>query len=475
MAKQAGTQSSRQRQTQTQEQVARQLNRVQLIQSRMLRYNPVEMELDVRHHIEDNPALEAVIDKDSDIDDNRDFTERDAERQRDDYWDADDDPGEGRYRRDNGTREAYVPQVSATPTLADYLEEQLIGLKLNDEQQHIMRYIFGCLDNKGYLCDNVQRITMDLGDTINVTEREVADMVNLVRDTFEPAGIAAFNLQDCLLLQLERLPVNGDTDMAFTIVDEHFTALLQEDYSGIARALGTTEDEVRRVTRRVLGKLRHSPAQGFDTGSNDHADQIVPQFIIRTDDDGTITAEVNNRFPELQVSQSYSAVASQVPTSGKANSQLTDIKRKVESATFYIEMIKMRQQTLLRIIGYIVNHQREYLLSGDEADLHPLVLSDISKALGMDTSTVSRATGDQWVDTPYGIKPMRIFFGNGSGNVKAAIKALVEGEDKSQPLTDAALAQHLSEQGFNVSRRTVVKYREALNIPNSVTRKQSKQ
>ncbi len=471
MSPQVTSQTHVQKEQQRQEQVQRRIHKIQITQSRLLQFNPIEMEQDVRHNIEDNPALEVAVADSELTEDGREFSDSSEQMQDNDYWDDDDNPGESRYLHSNRARsEGLQTPVTQQQSLIEFLEEQLAGFKLTDKQEKILRYVFGCLDSHGFLRDNVTRITHDLSDDIDVSEREVGDMVNLIRNRFEPAGIAAVDLQDCLLLQLERLPRTPDTDIVYDIVADHFDLLLNDKYDKIAEAVHSNETAVRQVTRDVLGKLRRVPVRGMFTEDTDHSDDIVPQFIIHVEDDGIITAEVNNRYPELQVSQSYREAASAQHVVTGTKSQIEEIRRKFNDATFYIEMLKMRQQTLMNVIGYIVKHQREYLLSGNEGDLHPLVLQDIADAIGVDTSTVSRATKGQYVDTPYGIKSMRIFFGNGTNNVKIALKKLIESEDPHNPLSDATLAKMLNEQGFDVSRRTVVKYRTSLGFGNSVKR-----
>ncbi len=466
-----------QRTSQSQRQTTALTPRMRLEQSRLIGLSPAELEQDIEKKLLENPALELAADDSAQrSEDGRLIRETPEEQQRKDYWESDDDPNpdEADYRaysRGAGEeRPRYELRDDDTPTIDDYLREQLLARSLTDKQRSIIDNIIGNLDARGYLKRDVRQIAGDMAaDEVSVAE--VDEMVNLVR-SLEPPGIAAINLQDCLLLQLERMDATPDVDMAYAIVADHIGELEERQWAAIAAAMGVAESEVTRVTRDVLGRLSPSPAAGFASPAEASTPYIEPQYTIEIDDvTGTIVATVNSRFPELQVSQSYKSAADSEPAraamSRLERQQRKTMRENVDSAEFYIRMIKVRQQTLRDILDYIVRHQRDFLLSGDPHDLHPMVLREIADSLGMDTSTVSRATSDSYVQSPYGLLPMRSFFITEGDNIKPVLRSIIAAEDKSAPLTDDQLVESLAGRGYTVARRTVVKYRKEMGIANS--------
>ena len=441
--------------------------------SRLLVMSPAELEQDIDKKLQENEALELAPQERAVDEDGRVINDRGGADG--DFYDSDDIPntravaGDDGYpaRRGGGDdRRAPEPRDDDGETIVDHLSEQLMTRNLTAVQRQIVVNILGNLDSRGYLVRDARQIARDM-DREDVDEEQVAEMIYLVR-SLDPPGIAAFNSQDLLLLQLERMEPTADVETALSIVGDHYDELLEQRMEAIAEALGTTVDEVERVTREVLRRLNTTPAAGYASSAEDVNAAIEPQYTVRVNDyDGTIEATVNNRFPELQVSQSYKLAVADSEAKQLKRQEVKQIKENVASADFYIRMIKMRQETMAGILDFIVRRQRDYLLSGNEADLHPMVLREIAERLGIDTSTVSRATSGQYIDTPHGIIPVRTLFINEGDNIKVALRELIAGESAAAPLTDSKLAELLRSQGFKVERRTVVKYRTELGIASS--------
>lgn len=438
--------------------------------SRIIAMTPAELAEDIDNKLQENFALEVVESEKPRDQDGNVIKERQDDG---DFWDRDNDPGisfGGLSRGQGDDRPPYEPHDDNDYTIDEHLREQLMADPLTDLQREIIDNIIGNLDSRGYLVRDAASITRDMADK-GVTQGQVEEMIRLVR-SLDPPGIAAFNLQDLMLLQLDSMELTDDIGTATDIISDCFEELINEKFDLIAAKLDIPQEEVTRIINTVLSHLNLTPAAGFASPAEDVNPDIEPQYIIEYEPgNDVITATVNNRFPELQISQSYKEAVNK----DKNKPNLTALERtqdkkineNVATAEFYIRMIKIRQDTMMGILDYVVRHQRDYITSGNEADLHPMVLRDIADSIGVDASTVSRATSGQYVQTPYGLLPMRMFFINEGFNIKHDLQQLIAGEDPQKPLTDSQLAERLKQSGFTVERRTIVKYRESLGIPNS--------
>lgn len=486
-AKQGLTQKTEQRQRQLM--LQRQLGS-------MVEKNTLEMEDEVRKELDDNPALEQVIQSDDQLnttdEEGRQFKESSEDLQRNDEWTE----GEMPQRRYGGTvnnsDRRYEPVIVSDESLMDVLMEQLSEQGLSDEDQLIARHIIGNIDGMGYL----RRPTRSIADDVTFKEGimvETSDVERVLKRVkqLEPAGIAAQDLQECLLLQLERKD-DRISRLAQQVVAQHLKAYANHNMTQIEEALGIDHDTMRAI-ERVIHRLDPKPGSPYATSmEEEHGQQITPDFLIEENGDELILSLYNN-IPELQISQTYAQLLAgyerQKPITSTDKGLQKIAKQKVDKATGYINLLKMRQNTLYRIMRAIMVRQSDYFHNhGDELLLKPMVLRDISEDTGVDVSVISRATNNKYVETPWGIRSLKSFFSEGmkgtdaEGNevevatlaIKRALQRLVDEEDPANPLSDDRLCALLQEQGFQIARRTVAKYRDQLMIDTAQKRRKRK-
>ena len=480
--------------TQKTEQKQRQLMLQRQLGS-MVEKNTLEIEDEVRKELDDNPALEEVITPDEAMnttdEEGGTFKESSEDLQRNDEWGED-----TMLRRNRGgggtvndSDRYYEPVIVNDESLMDHLMPQLAEQDLSEQDQVIARHIIGNIDNWGYLRRPARSIADDVTfkEGIMVETSDVAKVLELVKQ-LDPAGIAAESLQECLILQLERKndPIS---QQALQVIRDHFDAYTRHNYAEIRSRMGIDQATLQSIEHAI----RHlDPKPGAPYASSmeeEHGQQITPDFLIEEDGDDLVLSLCNN-IPELQISQTYAQVLAgyerqkPVTTTDKGLQRIA--KQKVEKATGYINLLKMRQNTLYRIMRAIMVRQSDYFHNqGDELLLKPMVLREISEDTGIDISVISRATNNKYVETPWGIRSLKSFFSEGlkqidaEGNVdevatlaiKKALKRLVDEEDPANPLSDAQLRELLSEQGFQIARRTVAKYRDQLMIDTALKRR----
>ena len=462
----------------------------------MVEKNTLEMEDEVRKELDDNPALEQVIQSDDQLnttdEEGRQFKESSEDLQRNDEWTE----GEMPQRRYGGTvnnsDRRYEPVIVSDESLMDVLMEQLSEQGLSDEDQLIARHIIGNIDGMGYL----RRPTRSIADDVTFKEGimvETSDVERVLKRVkqLEPAGIAAQDLQECLLLQLERKD-DRISRLAQQVVAQHLKAYANHNMAQIEEALGIDHDTMRAI-ERVIHRLDPKPGSPYATSmEEEHGQQITPDFLIEENGDELILSLYNN-IPELQISQTYAQLLAgyerQKPITSTDKGLQKIAKQKVDKATGYINLLKMRQNTLYRIMRAIMVRQSDYFHNhGDELLLKPMVLRDISEDTGVDVSVISRATNNKYVETPWGIRSLKSFFSEGmkgtdaEGNevevatlaIKRALQRLVDEEDPANPLSDDRLCALLQEQGFQIARRTVAKYRDQLMIDTAQKRRKRK-
>lgn len=369
----------------------------------------------------------------------------------------------------------------ATVSFYDKLKEQMGEIELSDHQEQIMEYLIGSLDDDGLLRKSISNIEDELAiyHNMDVTADEIEQVLSLLQD-FDPAGIGARTLQECLLLQIERKDDSVLKDLMRTVINDYFEEFTKKHWDKISAALELTEvqsDALAKELRRL--NPRPGASMGESIGRSMH--QITPDFIVDTHDDGTVTFQLNNgEVPELHVSQSFIDTLKEyhdnrANMSRQMKEALLYTRKKVEAARGFIEAVKVRRRTLTLTMQAIINWQHRFFEEGDEALLRPMILKDIANKTGLDISTVSRVSNSKFAQTRWGTFPLRYFFSDAfvteSGEelstrqIKAELRDVIETEDKKHPLSDDAIREELVKRGFPIARRTVAKYREQLGIP----------
>ena len=374
-----------------------------------------------------------------------------------------------------------------TESFYDQLKEQVGEMELTDKERDIIEYLIGSLDDDGLLRKDLSIVSDELAiyHNIDASEKEI-EHVLLIRQAFDPAGIGARSLQECLLLQIERRDPSKLRDLMERVVNDYFEAFTRKHWDKIQEDLKLNDTQAEALFHE-LRKLNPRPGASLGETVGRSMQQITPDFIVDTQDDGTITFTLNNgEVPELKVSQSFVDSMKEYQQNKEHMSKQTKeallyIKKKVDAAQGFIEAVKVRRHTLSVTMRAIIQLQRQFFLDGDEASIRPMILKDVAEKSGLDISTVSRVSNSKYAQTRWGTFPLRHFFSDGyvteSGEelstrqIKAALRDLVDAEDKRKPLSDDQLKDLLAEKGFPIARRTVAKYREQLGIPIARLRK----
>src|SRR5579859_2636872 len=404
-----------------------------------------------------------------------------------DYLRDDDYSSYKTYNDDDDEEDRETP-IATSSSLHETLMTQLGFLGLDDRQGTIGKQLIGSIEGDGYIRRDVESIVNDLAFSqgIETTIEEVDGILKKIQ-SFDPAGIAARNLQECLLLQLERMDDGQDVDVivAKRVISECYEEFTKKHYAKILKKLDLDDEDYIKDAIELIVRL--NPKPGGETSSGMVKNQyVIPDFIL-ANNHGKLEVALNSRnAPELRVSRSYNEMFQAYDKSDKKDKKLKEavsfVKQKLDAARWFIDAIKQRQQTLLRTMRAIVEFQYDYFLDGDETKLKPMILKDIAGMISMDISTVSRVASSKTVQTDFGTFPLKYFFSEGistdsgeeasSREVKQIIRDFISSEDKSKPYSDDKLEDLLNEKGYNIARRTVAKYREQLNIPVARLRKE---
>ncbi len=451
----------------------------------------------IAQELEENPALEGGKDEGENFDDefsNDEFDDSYDEGNEvietdinvDDYLSDDEVPSyklsANNYSADDEERQ--MPYAAGT-SFTQHLMQQLSTYRLDEEEKQIAEFLVGSVDESGYIRREIQDIVDDLAFTQNVytTEDKVEKVLKVVQE-LDPAGVAARDLQECLLLQLERREQTPSVALAIDILDDSFDHFSKKHYKKLIQKFDITEDQLRDAIHEIES-LNPKPG-GTYSGNNRIVEHVVPDFAIKIVD-GELDLTLNGRnAPELHVSHDYTNMLKGYKESKDKSKAQKDavmfIKQKLDAAKWFIDAIKQRQQTLYVTMNAIMHHQKEYFLSGDERKLKPMILKDIADKINMDVSTVSRVANSKYVDTPYGTKLIKEFFSESMKNdqgedvstkeIKKILEITISEEDKRKPLTDDKLAKILLEKGYPIARRTIAKYREQLDLPVARLRKE---
>ena len=385
------------------------------------------------------------------------------------------------YSDDDDDRES--PLVQNVSFHQDLIN-QLNTFILTDSDREIAEFLVGSIDDMGYIRRTIQDIVDDMAFTqgIYTDEKNVERMLNVIHE-LEPSGVGARDLQECLLLQLKHKTPTENVDLAIDIIENQFDAFTKKHYDKLLQKYAVSNEQLKKAIHEIE-KLNPKPGGSF-TGNNKITENIVPDFAIRIND-GELELTLNGRnAPSLHVSKDYQEMMQTYKDSrDKSNAQkdaVQFIKQKLDSAKWFIDAIKQRQETLFVTMNAIMHFQQEYFLDGEETSMKPMILKDIADMVGLDISTVSRVANSKYVDTPYGTKLIKEFFSEAMKNdqgedvstleIKKILQNTIEDEDKSKPLPDDQLAEILKEKGYPIARRTIAKYREQLDIPVARMRK----
>ena len=455
---------------------------------KLLQVPTMELEQRIKEELEENPALEEGKEEADEFADNTEETVTDDSREDFDINDYLDDDTPSYKTSVNNTSpdddEMGIP-ISGGRTFQDILQDQLGLRKLDEKKTKIGLTLIGNLDDSGYLRRDIENIIDDLAFSQNVMceTEEIEEVLSIIQH-FDPPGIGARSLQECLLIQLRKKESSVEIHTAKKVLENHFDEFTKKHYSKILKKLEITDEDLKDALSEIL-KLNPKPGNSLKETSKSIL-HVIPDFII-TETDGELNLALNGRnAPELKVSKSYAEMLKTYSEGNKSDKKQKEavmfVKQKIDSAKWFIEAIKQRQNTLLVTMEAIMRYQEDYFLTGDETKLNPMILKDIAEIVELDISTISRVANSKHVQTPYGTFLLKTFFSESlstdSGEevstreVKKILQEAVDAENKKKPLTDEKLANLLKEKGYNIARRTVAKYREQLNIPVARLRKE---
>ena len=475
---------------------------------KLLQVPTANLEERIKEELEENPALEQQDEDhkhdEPDIDAQQDSTPEDySEGESEEYegsddydydtidvsdYDTSDDIAEYRLRDDNYPEmdDKQVMPYKIETNFHDMLVQQLGMLNLDERLQKVAEQVVGSIDDDGYLRREIPSIVDDLAfrQNIQTTDEEVTALVKKIQQ-FDPAGVAAKDLQECLLLQLYRYKAEGrEVDNAIKVIEKYFDEFTKKHYEKIQRGLNIDDDGLREIISQIV-RLNPKPG-GVATEVNKAEAYVIPDFYI-LNNAGKLELTLNSKnAPDLRISEGYKDMLREYDRGAKKDKRQKEavlfIKQKIDAAKWFIDIIKQRQETLYNTMYAIMMHQHEFFLTGDETNMRPMILKDIAEKTHLDISTVSRVANSKFVQTEFGTYRLKFFFSESlstdSGEevstreVKKILSDLVEAEDKRKPLSDEILTDMLKEKGYNIARRTVAKYREQLNIPVARLRKE---
>ena len=483
-----------------QQKLLQRLSPQQIQLMKLLQIPTANLDERIKEELEENPALEvAEEDHEDGFEEQREEFEAEEEYDGSEseydnidiseyVSDSDDEIADYKLRDDNygDTEEQKTVPLRVETTLHDVLLDQLGMLSLDERRFKIAEQIVGSIDDDGYLRRELTSIADDLAfrQNVDASEEEIEEIIKLIQQ-FDPAGVCARDLKECLMLQLSRQQADGrEVALAVKVVDKYFDEFTKKHYEKIQRGLNISDDELKDVINLIL-KL--NPRPGGNVGEVNKAESyIIPDFFI-VNNAGKLELTLNSKnAPDLRISEGYREMLKEYDRGTKKYKRQKEavlfIKQKIDSAKWFIDMIKQRQNTLLSTMGAIMHYQKDFFLTGDETTLKPMILKDIAEITGLDISTVSRVANSKFVQTEFGTYRLKFFFSESlstdtgeevsTREVKKILSDLVEAENKKKPLSDERLTELLQERGYNIARRTVAKYREQLNIPVARLRKE---
>jgi RNA polymerase sigma-54 factor len=441
-----------------------------------------ELEQKIRSEIEENPVL-----------DDTPSSDREGGEENDEPKDIsideidENDPIPAYKLRVNNYGKDERPQYntfSVKESFTQSLMEQLGYRHLSRHEHDVAAFIVGSLDDDGYLRRDIGSLVDDLAFRANIEsdEDEVLRMLKIIQE-FEPAGVGARDLRECLLLQLASMKQSDDVKLAERILTDFFKEFSNKHFQKIMTRLNLSGEQMRAVLTRIT-KLNPSPGGQIDDSYNDQAQQIVPDFVLDLDGGNLVLSMPRFSIPEIKLNRRYAEML--VDAQGSSDRQRKDaatfVKQKLDSAKWFVEALKQRHNTLESTMKAIIDYQHDYFMDGDESSLRPMVLRDIAQKTGFDISTISRVVNSKYIETHFGVFPLKYFFSEGLENqegeevstkgLKKALRECVDTENKHKPLTDDQLVAEMNKKGYKVARRTIAKYRDQLDIPTARLRKE---
>lgn len=475
-----------------QQKLLQKLSPLQIQVIKLLEIPVTQLEQRIKQELEENPVLELERPSDDPDSDEPDTPENDNDKDEmnfDEYLQNDDIPAyklqERNYSKDDKHED--IP-FSVGASFHENLISQL-GLRILDERQRLIaEYIIGNIDEDGYLRREVDEIIDDLAfaQNLEVDEREALDVLEIVQD-FDPPGVAARDLQECLILQIKRKDMSDPViETAYKILKFHFDEFTRKHFDKITKRLHIEEEDLKEAMDEIL-HLNPKPGSSYSNPLSKTVQHIIPDFILEIENEQFSLMLNSRNIPELRISHTYAEMLEEYQSNKKNQSRqqkeaVMFVKQKLDSAKWFIDAIRQRHNTLLLVMNAILEYQTEYFKEGDETKLKPMILKDIAESTGLDISTISRVSNSKYIQTHFGIFPLKYFFSEGlqteSGEevstreIKKILEECISNESKRKPLTDDELADVLKEKGYNIARRTVAKYREQLNIPVARLRKE---
>lgn len=473
-----------------QQKLQQKLSPLQIQVIKLLEVPAMEMEQRIKKELEENPALEEGKTDDvleAEKDENVENTEEDFSL--DEYLNEDDIPNY-KLHANNFSKDDKKTEIpfSVGVSFLEALNNQLRELPLSEEDKSLAKYIIGNIDEDGYLRRDIMSMADDLAfiSNINVPDEKLEGILFIIQH-FEPAGIGARDLRECLLLQIKRRDTNiPSVKLAALILEKYFTEFTKKHYEKIISRANISQQEMKEALDEIL-KMNPKPGSSFANSDSKNMPYIIPDFILDEVDDELILTLNSKNVPDLRLSNTYSEMLSGLSENkNKGSKDQKDaavfVKQKLDAAKWFIEAIKQRHNTLLSTMQSIVEFQEAHFKSGDETDLRPMHLKDIAEVTGYDISTISRVSNSKHIQTNFGIFSVKYFFSDGmqteSGEevstkeIKTILAEAIDMEDKRKPLTDDKLVDLLTEKGYKIARRTIAKYREQLNIPVARLRKE---
>jgi RNA polymerase sigma-54 factor len=489
-----------------QQKLLQKLSPQQIQMIKLLEIPTIQLEQRIKKELEENPVLEEGEDEEFEI--NNDET---PESEKDEKDEKDDDLSEENRERDEFSLEDYIDDdeiptyklnvnnyspdekyedipFSVGSSFHENLEAQLGLRSLTERQSMLAKYLIGNIDEDGYLRRKLDAVVDDLAFSmgVNATEQELREILDIIQD-FDPAGVGAHDLQECLLLQMNRKDLDkAALKNAYQILKHYFDEFSKRHYDKIITRMNIDDDEMRDAIEEII-KLNPKPGGAYNDPMSRVNQHVVPDFILDFTD-GEFQLSLNSRnVPELRVSRTYSNMIESYSANKDGQTKtdkdaLSFVKQKLDSARWFIDAIKQRQNTLLHTMNAILNYQQAYFTEGNEKELRPMILKDIAEITGLDISTISRVANSKYIQTHFGIYPLKYFFSEGmqtdtgeevsTREIKKILQECIANEKKRKPLTDEKLAEILKEKGYLIARRTVAKYREQLDIPVARLRKE---
>jgi RNA polymerase sigma-54 factor len=478
-----------------QQKLQQKLSPQQIQMIKLLELPAMQLEQRIKEELESNPVLEEgtneeanspelePIDQETEDDNGDEFTLQD-------YFNEDEYIPSYKLSSRNYSADEKRGEIpfSVGSTFHEFLETQLGELSLDDRQLTIASFIIGNIDDDGYIRRRLDAIVDDIAflQNIQTTEVELISILRMIQE-FEPTGVGARDLQECLLLQIEQKdPGLPQIKLAWKIIKQHFEEFTRKHYDKIISRLGISEEELKGAIDEIL-KLNPKPGSAISDPLNKGSEQITPDFLFEYKEGQPVLSLNSKNIPELRISRAYAELLESYSKrkSGDATKQkelVNFVKQKLDSARWFIDSVKQRQNTLLHTMQSIIGYQSEYFKDGDEKKLRPMILKDIAELTGLDISTISRVANSKYIQTHFGIIPLKFFFSEGMQNeageevstreIKKILEECIANENKRKPVTDDHLADILKEKGYPIARRTVAKYREQLNIPVARMRKE---